>query len=298
MQRWDTVARTVTRDMFAPGSRIGDYKVDRPLASEETGFVYLATHVVLPRQAAIKVMHASNAWLKQIAVQMLREACILEALSHAGIPRVYECGVLSDRRPWTAMEWIDGPTLATTLAAAPLALADLVVMLRDISEVLAHAHERGVVHRRLTADAIIQTPGRRTTVNLRQWGDACTIDTQARVSVDARDDVHALGVVAHRALTGLPPDRTISTATRSPGAPRELSALIDHMLATEPVARPTSAEVRDRVGWLVETLQLVPSKPRWTPPHGVTAAEPAPAPAPVDDAPSGFAIRISPTKTR
>jgi serine/threonine protein kinase len=281
--------------MFTPEARIGDYKVERTLGSEETGMVYLATHVVLPRQAAIKVMHASNVWLRQVAVQLIREACILEALSHPGIPRVFECGVLPDRRPWTAYEWVDGPTLATTLAAGPFAMADLVVMVRDIAEVLSHAHERGIVHRRLTADAITQTPNRMVSINLRQWGDACTIDTQAPISVDARDDVHALGVIAHRALTGMPPDRAISTVTHCPAAPRELTSLVDHMLATEPSARPTSGEVRDRVSWLAETLQLVPAKPRWTPPLGVV---PESIPASVEAAPSGFAIRIGRTTTR
>ena len=280
--------------MFSPEARIGDYKVEQTLGSEDTGMVYLATHVVLPRRAAIKVMHASNAWLREIAVQIIREACILEALSHPGIPRVFECGVLPDRRPWTAFEWVDGPPLGETLASGPLAMADLVVLIRDLASVLAHAHERGVVHRRLTAEAITRTPNRLVAVNLRQWGDARTIDTQARVSVDARDDVHALGVIAHSALTGVLPDRAISTAARCPTAPRELTALIDHMLAIEPIARPTSAEVRDRVSWLAETLQLVPAKPRWTPPLGVV---PEAVPTTVEPAP-GFAIRIGRTTTR
>jgi len=282
--------------MFSPEQRIGDYKVERTLGSEETGMVYLATHVVLPRRAAIKVMHASNAWLRQVAVQIIREACILEALSHPGIPRVFECGVLPDRRPWTAFEWLDGPTLGATLAAGPLEMADLVVMIRDLAEVLAHAHERGVVHRRLTADAIIHTPGRKMSVSLRQWGDACTIDTQARVSVDARDDVHALGVIAHGALTGRLPDRASPTAARCPTAPHELTSLIDRMLAIEPTARPTSAEVRDRVVRLAETLQLVPPTSRWTPPLGV-APEVVPASVEISPAP-GFAIRIGRTTTR
>ena len=281
--------------MFSPEQRIGDYKVERTLGSEETGMVYLATHVVLPRRAAIKVMHASNAWLRQVAVQIIREACILEALSHPGIPRVFECGVLPDRRPWTAYEWLDGPTLGATLAAGPLAMADLVVMLRDLAEILAHAHDRGVVHRRLIVEAITQTPNRMVSINLRQWGDACTIDTQARVSVDARDDVHALGVIAHRALTGTLPDRAIATASRCPAAPRELTELVDQMLAIEPIARPTSAEVRDRVGWLAETLQLLPPKTRWTPPLGVA---PESLPPSVEPPGAGFAIRIGRTTTR
>jgi serine/threonine protein kinase len=287
------VARPNTRDWFAEGARVGDYKIDRPLGSEETGMVYLATHVVLPRKAAIKVMHADQAWLRQIAVQMLREACILEALNHPGIPRVYECGVLADRRPWTAFEWVEGATLGEVIGHAPLAIADLVVALRDVADVLTHAHDRGVVHRRLTADAIARTPGRRLSVVVRQWGDACTLDTEARISVDARDDVHALGVIAFRALTGTVPTSLVSASDRCPMAPRDLTALIDHMLATDPNSRPTSAEVRDRASWLATTHETAPPAPRWTPPLGMSDSVPAGA----DDASSGFSIRISRTRT-
>ncbi len=288
------MARTSTRDWFASGARVGDYQIERQLGSEETGVVYLATHVVLPRKAAIKVMHADQAWLRQIAVQMLREACLLEALDHPGIPRVYECGVLDDRRPWIAFEWVAGPTVAATIDQAPLGIADLAVVLRDVADVLVHAHERGVVHRRLTADAITRTPDRRFSLTVRQWGDACTLDTEAPISVDGRDDVRALGVLAFRALTGAMPASGISTADLCPMAPRELTALIDHMLATDPTSRPTSAEVRDRAGWLATTLETVPAKPRWTPPLGAVSDA---LPPDVEEAAPGFTIRISRTRT-
>src|SRR4051812_46264386 len=104
---------------FVAGARIGDYRVAREAAIEETSVVYLATHVVLPRQAELKVTHPGS---RTAAIQLLREACILEALSHAGIPRVHECGVLSDRRPWSAIERMSGATLKQLAGDGPLAL--------------------------------------------------------------------------------------------------------------------------------------------------------------------------------
>jgi serine/threonine protein kinase len=274
------------------GARIGDYTLTAELGVEETGVVYLGTHVVLPRQAAIKVMHASSAWLRSIAIQMLREACLLEALCHPGIPRVFECGVLPDRRPWTAFERIEGVTIASLVASGPLPLVDLVCVLRDVADVLHHAHSRGVVHRRLTADSIIRTPDRQFGVCVRHWDDALTLDTEVRVAIDTRDDVHALGVIAYRALTGCSPDRSVATADRCPAAPAELASLIDHMLATDPTTRPSSEEVRTRARWLAETLvPLVLDKPRWTPPLGLSS-DSLPV---VDD--DGFSVRISRTRT-
>ena len=153
------MTRAVTTDRFTPGARIGDYVVDREVAYESAAIVYFATHVVLPRQAHLKVSHPGS---RPAAVQLLREACILEALSHPGAPRVYECGVLADRRPWSSIERLPGIALDRFVGDHPAALSDVVVALRDVADVLRHAHERGIVHRRLTASAIVRTQRRRS----------------------------------------------------------------------------------------------------------------------------------------
>ncbi len=285
------MSRTITGDRFIAGARIGDYGIEQELGIEDTGMIYLGRHVVLPRHAAIKVMHASDAWIKSVAVQMLREACLVEALTHPGIPRVYECGVLPDKRPWTAFEHIDGDSIGSLIAETPMAVADVVVLVRDVADILDHIHQRGIVHRRLTAEALIRTPTRRSPVAIRQWGNACTFDHDARTSVDPRDDVRELGKIAFRALTGTRPVTNGSTSERYPGAPHDVAMLVDNMLARDPSARPSSAEVRDRAKWLADTLELVPAmdRPRWTPPHGLVDQ----VPAAIEEAAAGFTIRIA-----
>ncbi len=272
------------------GTRIGDYLVERPLRSEANGSVYLAKHVMLPRKAGLKVMHETGG--KPQAVQMLREACLVEALSHPGIPRVFECGVLPDRRPWTAFEHVDGEPLDVTIGETPLAVADVVVMIRDVADILDHIHSRGIIHRHVAAGSIVRAPKRRFAVTLVQWGEACTLDTAEQV--DATDDVHQLGRIAFRALTGAAPTTGGSSTERYPGAPYDVAALIDHMMADRK-RRPTSAEVRDRAKWLAETLEMAPIEPaRWTPQH--IAPESIPEVEAIGD---GFSIRISGrTRTR
>lgn len=275
---------------FAPGARIGDYLVECEVAIEEAAVVYLATHVVLPRQAQVKVTHPGS---RTAAVQLLREACILEALSHAGIPRVHECGVLADRRPWSAIERVPGAMFKQLAGDGPLALSDLVVALRDVADILQHAHDRGVVHRRLTATAIVRTERRRSGHAICDWRDARTLDTETDVSVDPRDDVHALGTIAFRALTGRPHEPAMSAAPYCSAAPAELIALVDQMVA-EPVARPAASEVFDRALWLCDTLEVPPlfERPRWTPPQGFVP-EGVSVTRPAGDH-SEFAVRISP----
>ncbi len=299
------MTRVVPPDRFAAGARIGDYRVDYEVAIEATAVVYLATHVVLPRKAHIKVAHPGS---RTSAIQLLREACILEALSHPGhpghpghsghpgIPRVHECGVLFDRRPWCAIEVMPGATFKQLTGDGPAALSDLVVMLRDIAGILQHAHEHGIVHRRLITSSIVQTHRRRNGYAISDWSDARTLDSAADSGVDPSDDVHALGVIAFRALTGKLSEPLASAATYCPAAPTELISLIDQMLA-EPGERPTATEVFERAVWLCHTLEVAPrpERSRWTPPQGyvpdgISAGS-------LDDHRGGFAIRISRLRT-
>jgi len=283
------MTRTVTSDRFAQGARIGDYVVEREVAYEASSIVYFATHVVLPRQSHIKVTHPGS---RAAAVQLLREACILEALSHPGVPRVHECGVLADRRPWSAIEVMPGVAFDRFVGDGSIALSDAVVALRDLADILHHAHERGIVHRRLTASAVLRIQRRRSVYAIEDWADARTHDAEADAVVDARDDVRALGAILFRALTGRDPESGESLATHCSSAPTELIAVMDQMLV-EPVARPSAGEVYDRALWLCDTLEASPllERPRWTPPAGFVAEGGSPSDS------GRFAVKISRART-
>lgn len=285
---------------FSPGDRIATYRVERELGSTTTGILYLAVHLVLPRRAVLKVAHAARA--QQFAVQLLREACVLEALSHPGIPAVYESGLLEDRRPWFASELVEGTTLAERLLAGPLPSSEVATLIRDLASILEHAHKRGVVHRALRPDRVVLTRrGARTSVAIPDWSEARVHDSSATITFPARDarpylapelsrgepaddraDVFSLGVLAYHALTGAFPRGTldfafIATSERCPDAPRELTSLIDQMLAVDRFDRPTAAEIRSDLDWLANALSIelrlddvAPTgvrirKPRWTP---------------------------------
>lgn len=293
---------------FSPGDRIATYRVERELGSTTTGVLYQAVHLVLPRRAVIKVAHTARA--QQFAVQLLREACLLEALSHPGIPAVYESGLLEDRRPWFASELIEGQTLAERLLAGPLPSSEVAALVRDLASILEHAHKRGVVHRALRPDRVVingrnQDQLSRTSIAIPDWSEARVHDSSATITFPPRDarpylapelsrgepaddraDVFALGVLAYHALTGAFPRGTldfafIPTSERCPDAPRELTSLIDQMLAVDRFDRPTAAEIRSDLDWLANALSIelriddvAPGmrirKPRWTP-----AIEPA-----------------------
>lgn len=275
------MTRTATGDRLAPGARIGDYRIERELRTEDTGIVYEGVHRVLPRRTSIKVLHSDRAWMKSMAVQMLREACVLEALSHPGVPRVFECGVLADKRPWVALELIEGTSLADATAHTPIAIADLAMVVRAVADILAHSHARGVVHHRLGEAIVILTPHRASPVCVRGWGDVVAHDSQ--LAADPSSDVHALGALAFRALLRTPVVPGASAQAMCPEAPAELTKLIDDMLADDPRRRPTAMEVSERAEWLADTLESPrAARPTATPPAGI-AIRPAGARKPTPE---------------
>src|ERR1044072_5120952 len=142
---------------FRPDDRVGNYRVERELGPTGSGVLLLARHLVLPRRAIIKVVHAAFAAVQPFVVQTLREACILEAIAHPGVPVVYESGVLPERRPWFAVEVSSGSTLGELFAARALTAnafppAEVAGLMRDLVDILEQAHRRGVIHRGLRPD--------------------------------------------------------------------------------------------------------------------------------------------------
>lgn len=247
---------------FAPGARIGDYVVEAKLGSRGSGLVYAAVHVVLPRRVTIKVSPAAEPWMRELAVEVVREACIVDALDHPGIPRVYECGVLADRRPWMAMELVDGRTLASLLAHGALAVLDAIKLVRDVAEILDHVHARGLVHHHVTPDAIvIPRIARRFPLCLVDWSGARAHDATrplpfvptelARYRApelslgagDAAADVYSLGMIARE---------LIIAANESSLVPPLFHALVHNMLHEDPAARPTVATVRQSTEWILD----------------------------------------------
>ncbi len=275
--------------------RIGNYRIEAELGRDATGIVYEARHLVLPRRAIVKVMDEVQP-PRPLAIQLLREACILEALEHPGTVRVYESGLLPDRRPWFAHERITGATVADLVTEGPVEPANAVVLLRDIAEILEHAHRRGVVHCGLRPDLIVITNrSRGYPLCIVNWSDARVHDTSAPMpnpdvrdyaapelvdggAVDDRADVFSLGVIAYQALTGelpfAPRDafgasfaalgaggdvQIVPTEVRCPDAPPELTGLVDQMLAWERFDRPSSAEVTAELAALVLDLAEPPA---------------------------------------
>ena len=298
-----------------PDAIVGSYRIVKEIGRGGMGSVYEAVHTVLPRRAAIKVMHGDLRRQPGMSTRMVQEAAILEDVRHSGIVRVFECNILPDQRPWIAMELVLGETLAQRLHyQSTLPPADLAKLLSEIADILAAVHSRGIIHRDLKPDNLLLTPSDPYfPVRLIDWGvarlgpmgrltlDGLTPGTPIYMSpeqatgknIAAPCDIYSLGVIAYEALAGHPPfdGRTLAEVvcmhlSSAPAplrecttAPRELCELVHRMLDKDPAVRPGAIEVRQIARAIAVELTSAYAEFELT---GVEAEpEPAPAPAPV-----------------
>ncbi|MBA3454607.1 MAG: serine/threonine protein kinase [Deltaproteobacteria bacterium] len=271
---------------LAPGQLIGAYRVESLVGTGGMGWVYRAGHALNGRVVALKVLREDQLTQDRAIDRMMREASILASVSHSGIPRFFECGLLDDGRPWIAMEMIEGTPLSSRMQRSLLDADEVTTFVGAVAEVLDAAHTRGVTHRDLKPDNIFLTPDDPSfPVRVIDWGIAHHLagsrftnmneaigtptymaPEQARGGpTDGHCDVYGLGVVAYQALAGRPPfmgatsveilvqhlNRPVpALAPRCPDAPYGLVDLVERMLAKNFEERPNAADVRHEIAKL------------------------------------------------
>jgi serine/threonine protein kinase len=147
---------------LARGVVVGHYRLEKEIARGGMGEVYRATDVRLKRTVALKVLRGEAAQETRRVERFAREAEAASALNHPGIVAVYEAGrstVHGEPIFYLAMEAVDGPSLATVLAAERLPLKRALELAAGIAEALAAAHEAGILHRDLKPSNIIVSAG-------------------------------------------------------------------------------------------------------------------------------------------
>ncbi len=127
------------------------------------GEVYRARDEQLDRDIAIKVLPAATFDNPTARARLMREARAAAALNHPNICTVHEVGE-ADGQAYIAMELVEGQTLNDRLTAGALPAEQTVRYGVQLADALAHAHDRGVVHRDLKSANVIVTPEGRVKV--------------------------------------------------------------------------------------------------------------------------------------
>ncbi|MDP6605226.1 MAG: protein kinase [Dehalococcoidia bacterium] len=145
---------------LSPGTKIGPYEIQAPLGEGGMGAVYRAHDAKLQRDVAIKVLAQQDA---DAAARLLQEARAASALNHPNICTIHEVGE-HDGQAFIVMEYVEGKPLSELIPPDGLPAESVVSYAMQISDALAHAHERGVVHRDLKGQNVVITPNGRAKV--------------------------------------------------------------------------------------------------------------------------------------
>ncbi len=128
------------------GQTFGHYKILKRIGAGGMGEVYLASDLIVGRNAALKLLPAHFTSNTDRLKRFQQEARIVAGLNHPNILTVYEVGEARSRQ-YIASELVDGETLRQRLARGSIQLDDAVEIAIQIAGALAAAHCAGVVHR-------------------------------------------------------------------------------------------------------------------------------------------------------
>ena len=99
----------------------GKYRLDAFLSRGGMGAVYKATHVMLGKTVAVKLIKPELVTSPEVVRRFQREARAATALNHPNIVAVFDLGQTADGMLYIAMEFVDGPTLKSVIVDGPMA---------------------------------------------------------------------------------------------------------------------------------------------------------------------------------
>jgi eukaryotic-like serine/threonine-protein kinase len=140
------------------GKRIADrFTITRVLGQGGMATVYAASQEQEPRELALKIMSRSLSADPRFAKRFEREAQAAQRVQHPNSVRIYSYGV-AGKDSYIAMELLSGVDLAALLDRDTISQRRAVNILAEICDVLAVAHELGVVHRDLKPENVMIVP--------------------------------------------------------------------------------------------------------------------------------------------
>ena len=255
------------------------YRLDARLGGGGMGTVYRATHLLIDRPVAIKVLSQRFIGDETAQQRFRREARAAGRMQHPNAVNVTDFGATADGYLYIVMELLEGHTLRDVLLReAPLDLARTVSIMLQTSAAVAAAHDMGLIHRDLKPANIfiVQRPNTPAVVKVLDFGVAkFAVEEQAdedyqtltqvgaligtprymspeqcsgKGTVTPASDVYSLGIILYEMLSGAPPFN----------AETPLAIAFRHV--TEPPP-PLSASVPQRLRDIVErALTKEPTK--------------------------------------
>ncbi len=255
---------------LAAGTSVGEYCIDREIGRGSFGRVYQASHPLIGKLVAIKVLAHKFSIDPEMVNRFVTEARAVNQIRHRNIIDIFSFGTLPDGRAYYVMELLEGRTLHAQLClAGKLALAEALPILGGVARAIDAAHAQGIAHRDLKPENVfLASDGHSVQPKLLDFGIAkllrpeqaphktatgIAVGTAYYMSpeqcrgrgVDHRTDFYAFGVVAYQLLTGeLPLD-----------GPDQVSILVQQVNVDPPPPSSIAPElpqgVDETIAWLM-----------------------------------------------
>lgn len=210
---------------------VGGYRIEFVIGDGGFGTVYRATHSVIGKSAAIKVLKREFSSNQEIVSRFVAEARSVNQIRHKNIIDIFSFGVLEDGRHYYVMELLEGVTLDRWISSrGRLPPHEVWPILKQLSRALGAAHAVGITHRDLKPENVFLTydDEGHPVPKLLDFGIAklkiggesqyktrsgTPMGTPLYMSpeqahgrpVDHRTDIYAFGILVHELLTGTPP---------------------------------------------------------------------------------------------
>jgi tetratricopeptide (TPR) repeat protein len=165
---------------------ISGYEISHELARGGMGIVYVARHLSVGREVAIKTLVPGRPYDNDLVRRFYTEVLLTARLQHPAIPPVFTVGRLADGRPYMVMKLVRGQHLSKLLRERPSLAHDLsrfLAVFEQVCQAVGFAHARGVIHRDLKPTNVMV--GDFGEVQVMDWGLAKEVPASVR---GERDD--------------------------------------------------------------------------------------------------------------
>jgi WD40 repeat protein len=306
----------------APPPVIPGYEVLGVLGQGAMGIVYHARQLALDRPVALKMILAGEYAGAGARERFHLEAEAVARLQHPNVVQIYQTGEHAGR-PYLALEFVDGGSLAQRLQHTPQPPRAAAELLETLARAVQAAHRKGVVHRDLKPANILLTAdgtpkitdfglAKRVDADPALTGSGTVVGTPSYMAPEQAEgrggpaaDVYALGAILYECLTGRPPFKgataldTLEQVRRQepvpprrlqPEVPRDLETICLKCLEKDPRRRyADAAALADDLGAFLAG-RPVRARPAGAWEHGVKWARRRPAVAALLAAVVGTAV--------
>mgnify|MGYP002401095953 CR=1 FL=1 len=157
LQSASSADRTEASDPYLGRELSGHIEIRQLIGIGAMGRVYRAFQRGVDRDVAVKILHRELSANAQLVSRFTREAKVASRLQHPNVVHVILAGQLPDGALYMVMEYLDGLSLQSALAAAggAMDLPRALHLVLQLCEAVGEAHAQGIVHRDLKPENVM-----------------------------------------------------------------------------------------------------------------------------------------------